>query len=286
MSKEKKDQFIVAYLPCAEAVDCVVTHTVQLATMLKKDIILLHIADRRYRNTGIDTARLQQLQDDINRRGENQSHAGYCILQQPTKKAIASLGELLNAVAVVAAVDPDAHKHTAVHYKEVLRNFSDCKTAYLTVQCNSTMALRPRYDHVAFSVDYSKESKEKLIWASYFARFNGSRLNLFHHTYSDEGLRQKWHNNMRFLNKFFDGFGIHYQEHPIVRRQGLFAETAVVEAAAESGCHLLISTTTDLRNKDLLDYLLGSAEQRTIRNKHQLPILFLNPRDDLYVLCD
>lgn len=286
MSKEKKDQFVIAYLPCAEVADCVTAHAIHLAQMLKKDIILLHINDRRYRDTSVDAKLLEKLQSEINRRQDGTPHASYCLLQQPTRKAIAALGEVLNGVAVVAAVVPKARRHSATHYREVLRNFSECKTAYLTVQCDSVAAHHPNYDKVAFSVDYSKESKEKLIWASYFARFNQSHLDLFHHTYSDEGLRQKWHNNMRFLNKFFDGFGIRYQEHTLHQRQGLFAETAVVTAAHTEGCQLLISTTTDLRNKDLLDYLLGCAEQRTIRNKERLPILYLNPRDDLYVLCD
>lgn len=286
MSKEKKDQFVIAYLPCAEVVDCVMTHTVRLAEMLKKDIILLHIADHRYHDSSVDEGLLQRLQNEINSRQEGTPHVSYCVLRQPTRKAIAALGELLNSVVVVAAVDPNARKRTATHYREVLHNFSECKTAYLTVQYDSKTVQQPHYDTVAFSVDYSKESKEKLIWASYFARFNQSRLDLFHHTYSDEGLHQKWHNNMRFLNKFFDGFGIRYQAHALHGRQGLFAETAVVDAAYQEGCHLLISTTTDLRNKDLLDYLLGCAEQRTIRNEYRLPILFLNPRDDLYVLCD
>lgn len=266
--------------------DCVVTHTIQLATMLKKDIILLHIADRRYHGTSVDVDMLKQIQDSINSQQNGTLHASYCILEQPTSKVIASLGELFNGVAVVVAVDPLAHKHTATHHKEVLHNFGECKTAYLTVQYHSVTAALPDYHRVAFSIDYSKESKEKLIWASYFARFNNSQLLLFHHIYNDEGLHQKWHNNMRFLNKFFDGFGIHYQEHTIHTRQGLFAETAVVEAAHTADCQLLISTTTDLRNKDILDYLLGCAEQRTIINKHKIPILFLNPRNDLYVLCD
>lgn len=286
MSKEKKDQFVIAYLPCAEVVECVVAHSIQLARMLKKDIILLHVDDQRFCDTSVNADTLQQLQTEINSRQEGLPHASYCVLKQPTRKAIAALGELLNAVAVVAAVDSNARKHTATHHKEVLHNFGNCKTAYLTVQRNSKAAQQPCYDRVAFSIDYSKESKEKLIWASYFARFNSSRLELFHYIYSDEGLRQKWHNNIRFLNKFFDGFGISYQEHALSGRQGLFAETSVVAAAHASGCQLLISTTTDLRNKDLLDYLLGSAEQRTVRNTQGLPILFLNPRDDLYVLCD
>lgn len=281
----KKDQFVIAYLPCVEVVDSVMAHTVRLATILKKDIILLHIDDRRYRDTSINTDLLQRLQGEINSRQDN-PHASYCVLQQPTRKAIAAIGSLLNAVSVVAAVSNKASRHSAVHRREVLRNFSECKTAYLTIQIESPSATTPRYERVAFSIDYSKESKEKLLWASYFARFNNSRLELFHHTYRDEGLRQKWRNNVRFLDKFFSSLGVSYESHTLPYQRLLFPETSVATAAADSGCHLLISTTTDLRNKDLLDYLLGSAEQRTICNPERMPVLYLNPRDDLYVLCD
>ncbi|KWW28756.1 MAG: hypothetical protein AUK63_1789 [bacterium P3] len=285
-NKKRKDQFVVAYLPCARVADCVTAHALQLAEMLKKGVILLHVADSRYGDVSVDEAWLKRLQNELNSRGGDSPHTEYCLLRQPTRKAIAAVGEVLNGVAVVAAVDADAPRHSPTHYKEVLRNFRECKTAYLTVQTNATAATAPCYDRVAFFVDYSKESKEKLIWASYFARFNKSRLELFHYCYRDSGLQLKWHNNMRFLDKLFKGLDIGYCTHAMDVQRTLFAETAVVDAAAACGCRLLISTTTDLRNKDLLDYLLGSSEQHTVRNNKGLPVLFINPRDDLYVLCD
>ena len=48
----------------------------------------------------------------------------------------------------------------------------------------------------------------------------------------------------------------------------------------------LITLTTDLRKRDILEWFIGTQEQRIVRNSLLMPILFLNPRDDFYVLCD
>ena len=43
--------------------------------------------------------------------------------------------------------------------------------------------------------------------------------------------------------------------------------------------------TTDKRDRDLGDLIAGPTERRLLQ-KSTIPILFLNQRDDLYVLCD
>jgi hypothetical protein len=47
---------------------------------------------------------------------------------------------------------------------------------------------------------------------------------------------------------------------------------------------MLIAVTT--KEKDGLEFFIGVQEERTIVNKANIPILFLNPREELYVLCD
>lgn len=296
--KKRKDQFVVAYLPLSEVAPEVIRHAYALALMLKKDIVLLHVADSRYKTSDIDETVLKSLEEHVNNGDPTltgltagavdawRPHSAYCLLRKSTREAIGIVGDLLNGVVVVAAVNTHARRHTATHPKELLRNFSQCKTAYLTLQSGSTAARHPDYSRVAFAIDYSKESKEKLLWASYFARFNNSLLELFYTHYHDEGLRQKWNNNMRFLTKFFNSLQIGYTPHPMEQRWVLHNETRVVAAASKSQCSLIVSTTTDLRNKDILDLIAGTAEQRVIGNSEQLPVLFLNPRDDIYVLCD
>jgi hypothetical protein len=108
---------------------------------------------------------------------------------------------------------------------------------------------------------------------------------MIHFQYSDSGLHYKWHNNILFMDKFFAGLNVSYNPIPI-NGKSVYPETAVCRAAAEAGCGLLISVTTDSRNRDVLEWFAGVQEDRTIRNPHLLPVLFINPRNDIYVLCD
>ena len=140
------------------------------------------------------------------------------------------------------------------------------------------------------TIDHQRESKEKLIWASYMARFFGSTVTIFHRNYRDAAFRTRWHNNMRYLDKIFSSLNLTY-------------ETAVLEGGSEFGnpdllaikqlspftshlSPLFIALVPDRRDRDLGDLFSSPAELRLIKNHAHLPILLLNQRDDLYVLCD
>jgi hypothetical protein len=49
---------------------------------------------------------------------------------------------------------------------------------------------------------------------------------------------------------------------------------------------LLIARTTDQRERDLFDLLSPRPELRLLTHPSHTPMLFLNPRDDLYIICD
>lgn len=292
-----KDQFVIAYLPSMEVADCVITHAQQMAQMLGKDIILLHVDDPRHRHSRVSEDELKHLQETINHStdtpGRFVPHASYCILHQSTREAIDAAATLMNGVVAVVAVNANAQRKDPTHPHEVLRNFSQSKIAYLTIQVASSQVtdhnsqpINTYYSDISLSIDFKKESKEKLIWASYFARFNRSSIHVFYDDYRDEGLRAKWYNNMKFLTKFFDSLSLTFTPHAVKAGHALFPEVVMLDQAAKSGCSLLVSITTDLRAKDTLEFFVGTQEERTIRNPHHLPVLFINPRDDIYVLCD
>lgn len=275
-----KDQFVIAYLADLTMNETVVSHAAALARMLNKGLILLYVEDPAYKNTpftqiGQTLKSIEEQYADV--------HPSHIALRGNTKDVISILPTKFNGVVAVAGVNAKAHRGSLTHYRQVLRIFAQCQIAYLTVQSPCTSA--PSYRQVAYSVDFRKESKEKLIWASYFARFNGSQLNVMHFDYSDEGLRKKWKNNILFMQKFFKGLGVQYQSHVVTGRT-LFPETLVCQTAAQKGMDLLISTTTDTRDLDIIEWFAGVSEHRTIRNSHKIPVLFINPRNDIYVLCD
>lgn len=275
-----KDQFVIAYLSDLTMTREVVSHAVFLARMLNKGLILLYVEDHRHNNPAVDQATPTLLQIEAE---HPDVHPAHVVMKGNTREVIDALPTMLNGVIAVAGVNPAAHRGSPTHPRQVLHLFGGCKIAYLTVQ--SPLTDPSTYRHVGYGIDFRKESKEKLIWASYFSRFNHSRLTMLHFDYGDEGLRAKWHNNVLFMNKFFNGLGVTYDQQSVSGR-ALFPETLVCNAAAHIGCGLLISVTTDTRDLDIIEWFAGTQERRTVRNPHRLPILFINPRNDIYVLCD
>ena len=275
-----KDQFVIAYLADLSMTKEVVSHACFLARMLNKGLILLYVEDRRHRNSDFNQVTPTLLQIEAEHPDVHPTHVA---MKGNTREVIDALPTMLNGVIAVAGVNPAARRGRPTHPREVLHLFSGCKIAYLTVQ--NTLTDPTTYSHVGYGIDFRKESKEKLIWASYFSRFNHSQLTMLHFDYGDDGLRAKWHNNVLFMNKFFNGLGVTYDQQSVSGR-ALFPETLICNSAAQIGCGLLISVTTDTRDLDIIEWFAGTQERRTIRNPHRLPILFINPRNDIYVLCD
>ena len=273
MEKTKKDQFVIAYLPNLDHYDTVLAHAKALSQMLNKGLILLHICDSKYSSLSTEQAEVK-LKSLI-----TSSHESYCAINGKTKEIIEELPTLLNGVVVVAEVNPSSKQKSPSNPKTVIKNFATCKIAWLTVQPN----IQPNYQQIAITVDFHRESKEKYVWASYFARFNKSLIHVLYQEYKDNGLHMKWYNNMRFLHKLYTNLEITFSPHPI---QG---DSASVDKDAlpfmkQHNINLLVTVTT--KEKDVFDQLFGAAENRIIKNSQQIPILFLNPREDIYVLCD
>lgn len=280
------DQFVVAYIPNPDRCETVVSHAVPLAQMLGKGLILLFIEDKRYGGMSREEA-ARILEGEVLRIKPLHGDTNFAALRGSTRDIITALPMLLYGVVVVAESRSDAERRSPQHPREVLHNFAESKIAYLVAQQKYEPSSAKGYmSDVALSIDYSRESKEKLIWASYFARFGKSQLHILSHAYRDERLHRLWSDNIRFMQKIFSSLAISAYSQDEYVAHGVFTEPCALDHAAAHGYNLLISTTTDMRDRDTLELIIGTAEQRTIRNKHKLPILFLNPRDDLFVLCD
>ena len=111
-----------------------------------------------------------------------------------------------------------------------------------------------------------------------------SFLHAFSIKYDDEFLRAKWYDNTKFLAKMFASLNIKYENHLIDKQQSQYLDIDVLEYSSNKNIGLLVSTTT--KERDVMEYFIGVQEDRTIVNEYKIPILYLNPREDLYVLCD
>lgn len=278
-NKEKKDQFVIAYLNNLDFTETCIEHSVQIAKILNKGLILLHIYDPLLTGVGVDEAerKLKELNSQIS---ETQMHS-YISLKGETKEVIGKLGQLLNAVVIVSSINTEeTNKNKADNPITLLKNMETSRVAYMI--CNQKRSIVD-YSKVLLPLNNARESKEKTLWASYFARFFQSEITLFYRTYKDSLYQKQLNLNLAFARKMLGQFNIIPSNHKSEDRKKLLDLQALDYADKENYGVIICQTTKD---KSLFDRIKGLEEEKVLKNLKDKPILFLNPRDDLFVLCE
>ena len=138
------------------------------------------------------------------------------------------------------------------------------------------------YQNVILPLDSSIFSKEKSLWASYFSRFYNAYVHILYKKYKDEFLRHKLKENVGFTEKLYANLQVFFKKHPIDYVPDDIDDYAHSFAPSVDGTLILSMTTKYLT---LFDIILGTREQKTIKYVDIIPYLYINQRDDLYVLC-
>jgi len=281
--KEIKDQFIIAYLPNLDKVDSIINNAVCLAKMLDKGLILLHISDSLY--TKVNTLQAEKRLQELNSNIKDISFHSYCAIEGKTQEILYSIPELLSGVLLVSAIDKNVTKNSKQKYanepKTLLKNLYTSRIAYFIVPQNQINPLP--FDKVILTIDNMRESKEKVLWASYFGRFANSDIIVYYHNYKDEFFRQQLHYNIKFVMRMFDNLKLKYKLN-LSPDSKTFVDYQAIDYAKKENAGLVICQTT--KNKDWTNIFLGIKEEKTIANNQDMPILFVNPREDLFVLCE
>lgn len=278
-NKQKKDQFVIAYIVSFESKHPCVDYAVQLARILGKGLILLYISDPSARSLSTSEAevKLKELNESL---PEDLFHS-YAALSGAREKVLNAVGELLNAVLLVSDCNPEEKdKHSPLYPQTQLDSLASSRVAYLLCPPESKPS---NYDQVVLTLNNASESKEKTLWASYFGRFAGSQIVLYYRRYKDEYHQKQLNLNIAFARKIFEQFKI-----PLITLHSENTKTQLdIQAsdyAKENNCSLVICQTT--KNKSFADRLLGLDEVRVLKNMKKTPVLFLNPRNDLFILCE
>jgi len=135
---------------------------------------------------------------------------------------------------------------------------------------------------VILPIGSSRSDKETALWASYFARFGTSEITVLYAKEKSSIYDRLTRGNVRFVLTLFRKLQlvanvIHAQTH-----SGKIHREAAEMAHKEGNSLLIISTT---RHFNIEHFLLGPMELETLKNKEKIPVLCINHRKDLYVLC-
>jgi hypothetical protein len=140
-----------------------------------------------------------------------------------------------------------------------------------------------RIEKIVVPVDLRKENNDSGIWASYFGRFHKSEVLMLAANDKNSQNRKLVTANIAFISTLLKKFSI--VQKVLRGEKGSFGiQFEALDLAKKTGADLLI--TTGSSTITLLDLIIGLPEQKLIQNANGLPILIINPRRDMYVMCD
>ncbi|MDR2979073.1 MAG: hypothetical protein LBV02_01320 [Bacteroidales bacterium] len=138
------------------------------------------------------------------------------------------------------------------------------------------------YQHVILPLDIDRQAKEKVLWAGYFSKFYYATVHVIHTTYKDEFLRKKIKDNIDFTEKLYKNLKVNYELHNITPTVDNIDKHSLSFAKKINASLTVIMMT---KYYSLFDYLFGPKEFSVLGNEEGVPVLCINEREDLYVLC-
>ena len=191
-----------------------------------------------------------------------------------TEDNIVRLGDVADVVEQLDASLLVVELTNKLSVQTYLDAFRALRIPYLFVRAGQ----KPNFEKVALPISFLIEDKEKGPFAAAFGRFFKSQLVIFQpKDYGTKALQ-----NIDAIKTLLDSFQLNYEVRKASKdSNGVEREAASWAASGEAGL-VLVSAS---REYGLDDLLFGSKERKMI-TRTNVPIMLINPRGDLYTLCD
>lgn len=264
------EQKIIVICDFSERMKEVIIHGARMADMLKKELCLTAIWK--------DKSQKSEIQDKIVQTTRNLKSnlpdlpISWLLLQKSLRDNMQKLVDEYNGVLVVL-------HQTDIHW--VLKAFQQSSIAFLFV--NGELPRFLSYKTVLVPVDYRKASKETSLWASYLGRFNRSQVQLIyaHETNNEDAGRLM--KNLEFFKKFLSSLNVRHQQIAGKASSWGICNETLDRADEWMGDLMIFSGSSSIT---LLDLMIGLPEKRIVKKAGHLPILLINPRKDICMMCD
>ena len=147
------------------------------------------------------------------------------------------------------------------------------------------------YQQIVLPLDTNCKEKELALWASYFPSYLQKNcpqiskedllIHIIFNQYKDDILHKKVQNNIDFVTKMFNNLEVPFKLHPFTKIDNI--HTFGLQFSQIIGNCIMLFLMTE--HFSLIDLLFGPVEIKILGNKEKIPVLCLNAREDLFVLC-
>ncbi|WP_016776769.1 hypothetical protein [Anaerophaga thermohalophila] len=163
------------------------------------------------------------------------------------------------------------------------RFFSGCrmlKIPYLILPEKVNVSWHPK--HIFFPVCTRDGEKEASAWVGSWTKANNSEITILHPEFRSKENQGRLWRLLVFIQRLFDNSNVPYKT---IKAGAGKKETnnKALEEAKKTPDSLLIVPATRLNSPEYI--FTGPPEIRLLKNRGNTPVLFVNPRHDMYVPC-
>lgn len=270
--ERKKNTRVIALTDFSPAGNSAVRHAASLAVFFESSLLICtQFSFEKEQKVRTRSADFDQIIAEY--RGKVEIHVD----DMPYHLAeIHALAETGNHIMFVIGVD----KGSVFNVRRALKFIAPSRLPVMVVGPYSPRD--ERWQNVMLPVEVNRPAKEKALWAGYFQRFGKSAIHVLHNDYHDKISVEKMDDILQFIDKLYGNIEVTPTLHSIEPPVDDVDAYALQHIDKYQAAVLVIMTTT---HKTLIDLLFGTREQALIGNKEGLPVLCINERDDLFVLC-
>lgn len=265
-------QRVMVYCDFTEAMNHVIVHGLRISQIFKKELCLFHPYSSQQHDAKLAAQRtlavlIRKLKEDF-----PQQVISSLTLKGNLYDCMERLTEEYDAILLVLPSDKLKPKIRALQISQIPFLFTA-----------SSQAESLRYDRVMLPVDYRKVMKETSLWASYFGRFNQSAIEVLSSRESDSENKVMVRKNQQFIQHLLAKVQVDVDF--ATAATGSFGlPFEALKRCRDDAFNLLIIPAS--QHISLLDLLVGLPESKLIKQAGHIPVLCINPKRDMYILCD
>ncbi|HOY30485.1 MAG TPA: universal stress protein [Bacteroidales bacterium] len=283
--KTPKQQVLVPY-DFSKASENALLCAVELASLFQCEISLIHALTRKniklYSNLSeaetLVKKKLVAFARDIIEMDHVQVNV--YVFRDEVDKVINKIYERINAIAVIAGLNSKKGVYDFFSSGTIVTDYRELRIPVIVV--HDVLCRRSFFSGMVLPLDFNRESKEKSAWVGHISTLNKTKVTILARQYKDAYFAASLRSNLALVKKLYKNLNVEYQivNEPAVKSD--IDKYAVDYAWYNKGDMVVIMATKEIAVDDLI---FGLKEKKIIDNKYKLPIMFINPRDDLYLPC-
>jgi len=256
----------------SESMNDVIAHGVQMANIFRKELCLFHPLQNKGKAEKL--AAQKALSEIINHLKKDLPDIpiSSLTLKGELTDCIDRIAEQYDGIMLVLSSEKVKTKLPALQISQI---------PFLFVNGHQPESLR--YKNVLLPVDFRKVMKDTSLWASYFARFNKADVTIFPATEKNKENATMIRKNVKFIKHLLANLKLGFQIKN--SSKGSFGlPFDALQRCQDKQHDLLIMPSS--KNISLIDLIIGLPEAKIIKKANHVPVLCINPKRDMYILCD